>query len=102
MGHWPPRLHIPTDDSPRIKQRWHYILTPLVAAALGELTRERTMEVSPALEILSLDELEPSGTPRDNMESFMTAGRLLDHPTAVLRQKRESLPNTDSSFSILR
>ena len=59
------------------------------------------MEVSPALENLSLDELKPSVTTRDNMVSFITAGRLLDHPTAVLRQKRQSLPNTDSGSSIL-
>jgi len=32
-------------------------LEPLVAAALGELTGERTMEVLPALENLCLDEL---------------------------------------------
>ena len=100
MGSLAPRLHIPTDDSPRIKQRWHYIITPLVAA-LGELTRERTMEVSPALENLSLDELEPCVTTRDNIVSFITAGRLLDHTTAILRQKRQLLPNTDSGSSIL-
>ena len=70
-------------------------LEPLVTAALGELTRERTMEVLPALETLSLDELEPSGSAHDNMESFIAARRLLDHSIVALREERQSLPNTD-------
>ena len=54
-------------------------LEPLVAVALGEFTGERTMEVLPALENISLDELGPSGSARDAMEPFIArAGFLID------------------------
>jgi hypothetical protein len=75
-------------------------LEPLVTAALGELTGERTMEVLPALESLSLDELEPSGSTHDNMESFIAARRLLNHPVVVLREERQSLPNADFASTL--
>jgi len=62
-------------------------LEPLVAAALGELTGERTTEVLPALGNLSLDKPEPSGSARDAMESFIAARQVLDRPIVVLRRK---------------
>jgi len=72
-------------------------LEPLVAAALGELTGERTMEVLPVLKNLSLDEPEPSGSARAAMESFIAARELLDRPVVVLRRKIQSLPATGSA-----
>ena len=75
-------------------------LEPLVAAALRELTGERTMEVLPALENVSLDELLWSpGSARDVMEPFIAARQLSDHPVVVQRQKRLSLPETESPSS---
>ena len=70
-------------------------LEPLVAAALRELTGERTMEVLPALENVSLDGLEPSGSARDAMGSFIAARQLSHHPVLVQRQKGLSLPETE-------
>jgi len=63
-------------------------LEPLVAAALGELTGERTMEVLPALENLCLDELGPSGSARDAVESFIAARQILGRPIVVQRQNQ--------------
>ena len=74
-------------------------LEPLVAAALGELTGERTMEVLPALGNLSLDKPEPSGSARDAVESFIAARQVLDRPIVVLRRKSQSLPETESASS---
>ena len=73
------------------------MLEPLVTAALGELSGDRTMEVLPALETLSLDELKPSGSARDAMESFIIARELLDRPTVVQRRKSQSPPATGSA-----
>ena len=75
------------------------MLEPLVAAALRELIGNRTMEVLPALQTLSLDELEPPGPTQDTMESFIAARQLLGHPIVVLRQKRQSLPQPESASS---
>ena len=72
-------------------------LEPLVAAALGELTGERTMEVLPALENLSLDGLEQSESTQDAIESFITARRLSDRPVVVQRQKTR--PRSTSPYS---
>jgi hypothetical protein len=72
---------------------------PLVAAALGELTGERTMEVLPALELLSLDELELSGSARDAMESFIAARQLSDRPVVVQRQEGQSRPWSNTPHS---
>jgi len=58
-------------------------LVPPVAAALGELTGKRTMDVLPALENLCLDELEPSRSARDAVESFIAARQLSDRPIVV-------------------
>ena len=77
-------------------------LEPLVVAALGKLTREKTMDVLPALKNLSLDEFEPSGSARDAMESFISARQLSDRPIVFQRHKRRSLPETDSASFILR
>jgi len=74
-------------------------LEPLVVAALGELTGERIMEVLPALEHLSLDELEPSGSVQDATESFIAARQLSDRPVVVQRQKRRSRSNTNTPYS---
>jgi len=63
-------------------------LEPLVTATLRELTGERTMEVLPALENLFLDELGPSGSARDAVESFIAARQLLDRPIVVQRQNQ--------------
>ena len=65
-------------------------LEPLVSAALGELTGERTMEVLPALEHISLDGVEPSGSTRDAIESFIASRRLSDRPRAVVVQRPTS------------
>jgi hypothetical protein len=74
-------------------------LEPLIAAALGRLTGERTMEVLPALENLSLDEPEPSGPARGAMRSFTAARRLSGRPVALQRQRRQSWSKTHTSYS---
>ena len=71
-------------------------LEPLVAAALGELMGERTMEVLPALESISLDGIEPSGSARDAMISFISARQLSDRPVVVQHQKRRLGPKTNT------
>ena len=72
-------------------------LEPLVAAALGELTGERTMEVLPALENISLDGLEQSESTQDAIASFIAARRLSDRPVVVQRQKTR--PRSTSPYS---
>ena len=74
-------------------------LEPLVAAALGELTGERTMEVLPALENLSLDGVEQSKSTQDAIDSFIAARRLSDRPIVIHLQKTRprSPPNTPYS-----
>jgi len=75
-------------------------LEPLVAAALGELTGDRTMEVLPVLENISLDELEPSRPAWDAMESFIAARQLSGRPVVVQRQKGRSRPKTDTPHAL--
>ena len=58
-------------------------LVPPVAAALQELTGERTMEVLPALHSLFLGGLEPSGLVPEGINSFVAARQLSDHHVAV-------------------
>ena len=58
-------------------------LVPPVAAALQELTGERTMEVLPALHSLFLEELEPSGPVPEGIQSFVAARQLSDHHIAI-------------------
>ena len=72
---------------------------PLVAAALGELTGERTMEVLPALELLALDELELSGSARDAMGSFISARQVSDHPVVVQHQEGQSRSMSSTPYS---
>ena len=74
-------------------------LEPLVAAALGELMGERTMKVLPALEIISLDGVEPSGSARDAMISFISARQLSDRPVVVRHQKRRLGPKTNTPYA---
>ena len=57
-------------------------LEPLVAAALRELTGERTMEVLPALESISLDELESCASARDAEKTASTRNQF---PILILR-----------------
>jgi hypothetical protein len=66
-------------------------LEPLVAAALRELTGERTMEVLPALENILLDELGPSGSAQDDMKPFLAARQLCGRPIVVKRQNQSHL-----------
>jgi hypothetical protein len=58
-------------------------LVPFVAAALQELTGERTMEVLPELVNLFLQELPPSGSVQDTVRSFTSARQLSGHPVAI-------------------
>ena len=58
-------------------------LVPPVAAALQELTDERTMEVLPVLHSLFLEGLEPSGPVPEAIQSFVAARQLSDHHVAV-------------------
>ena len=58
-------------------------LVPPVAAALRELTGERTMEVFPALQSLSLEGLGSSGPVPEGIRSFVAARQLSDHHVAV-------------------
>jgi len=74
-------------------------LEPLVATALRELSGDRTTELLPALQNLSLDELGPSGPARDAMEPFIAARQLSDRPVVVQRQKRQSQPKTDTPYA---
>jgi len=73
-------------------------LEPLVARALGGLSGERTLEVLPVLGNLSLDEIEPSGSARDAMGSFIAARQLSDRPVVVQRQKRQSRPKAHAPY----
>jgi hypothetical protein len=72
---------------------------PLVGAALRELTGGRTLEVLPELQNLSLDELGPSGSARDTMETFLALRRLSDHPIVAQRRKRQTLQEIHPSHS---
>jgi hypothetical protein len=58
-------------------------LAPSVAAALQGLTGERTMEVLPALNSLSLEGFEPSGAVEEGIKSFVASRRLSGRPIAI-------------------
>ena len=58
-------------------------LVPFVAAALQELTGGMAVEVLPALRILSLEGLQPSGPVQDGIGSFVAARQLSDRPVAI-------------------
>src|SRR6267142_458459 len=64
-------------------------LVPPVAAALQELTGERTMEVLPALHSLSLEGLEPSGPVPEGIKSFVASRQQSNYPVAVQRWQRK-------------
>ena len=57
--------------------------TQCIALALQELVGERVADALPALEILWLEELQPSGPVHEGIERFLAARRLLSHPVAV-------------------
>src|SRR6267142_2188657 len=58
-------------------------LVPPIAAALQELTGERTMEVLPALHSLFLEGLKPSGPVPEGIQSFVAARQLSDHHIVI-------------------
>jgi len=58
-------------------------LVPFVAAALQELTGGLAVEVLPALRILSLEGLQPSGPVQDGIGLFVAARQLSDCPVAI-------------------
>jgi len=64
-------------------------LLPPVAAALQELTGERTMEVLPALHSLSLEKLGASGPVQEGIRSFVASRQQSDHPVAVQSWERQ-------------
>jgi hypothetical protein len=58
-------------------------LVPPVAAALQELTGERTMEELPALHSLSLEGPEPSGLVQEGIRSFVASRQQSTRPVTV-------------------
>jgi len=58
-------------------------LVPFVAAALQELTGGIMVEVLPALRILSLEGLQPSGPVQDGIGLFVAARQLSDFPVTI-------------------
>ena len=57
--------------------------TQCIALALQELVGERVADALPALEVLWLEELQPSGPVQEGIERFVAARRLSSHPVAV-------------------
>jgi len=58
-------------------------LEPLVIPALEELTRERVTAVFPKLSTLFLEGVQPSGSARDAIETFVTAREFSNNPVAI-------------------
>jgi hypothetical protein len=56
---------------------------PFVTAALQELTRERTMEVLPALTDLFLEGFGPPGPVQEAINRFVSARQLSNHPIVI-------------------
>jgi hypothetical protein len=56
---------------------------PGIAAALQELVGARITEVLPTLHGIFVEGLEPSGPFHENIEQFVAARQLSDHPTAI-------------------
>jgi hypothetical protein len=54
-----------------------------IAAALQELVGDRIMEVLPSLQNIFVEMLEPSGPFQKNIEQFIAARQLSDHPIAI-------------------
>ena len=72
-------------------------LVPFVAAALQELTGGLAVEVLPALRILSLEGLQPSGPVPDGMRLFVAARQLSDCPVAIQDWDRRTDAKNDIS-----
>ena len=62
---------------------------PRIAPTLQELVGERVIEVLPALQCLFLDKLHPSGTVPEEIEKFVAARQLAEHPITVSLWERE-------------
>ncbi len=58
---------------------------PLIAPALQELAEGQTTELLPTLEIILLEEFQPSGHLHEGIKKFVAARRLTGHPVAVSR-----------------
>jgi F-box-like len=56
---------------------------PGIAAALQELVGGRITEVLPSLRYIFVEGLEPSGPFRENIEQFVAARQLSNHPIAI-------------------
>jgi hypothetical protein len=72
-------------------------LVPFVAAALQELTGGLAVEVLPALRILSLEGLQPSGPVQDGIGLFVAARQLSDCPVAIEGWDRRTDAKNDIS-----
>jgi hypothetical protein len=59
------------------------------AWALQELVGERGINTLPALESLSLEELQPSEPVQEAIELFVAARQLLGHPVAISQWNRD-------------
>ena len=59
------------------------------ALALQDLAEERGINTLPALESLSLEELQPTEPVQEAIEQFVAARQLLGHPVAVSQWDRE-------------
>jgi hypothetical protein len=64
-------------------------LVPPVAAALRELTGERTMEVLTALHSLYLEGLWPSGPVQEGIKAFVASKQQYDYPVAMQSWERQ-------------
>ncbi|KAH9966170.1 hypothetical protein BGW80DRAFT_1462439 [Lactifluus volemus] len=60
-------------------------LWPLITSALRGLGGESAMEVLPALDSLYLEEYQPFGSEKQDIEPFIAARQCSDHPVAVHR-----------------
>jgi hypothetical protein len=56
---------------------------PGIAAALQELVGGGIIEMLPSLQNIFVEELEPSGPFQENIEQFVAARQLSDHPIAI-------------------
>ena len=62
---------------------------PRIVPALRELTGETVSEVLPALQILFLDDLHPSGPVQEAIGQFVAARQLAGHPVTVSHWERQ-------------
>jgi len=61
----------------------HKEFAPFIVTALQELVGVRITEVLPNLQNIFLNDLEPSGPLKDNIEQFVAARRFSNHPIAI-------------------